>query len=254
MSDASGSSLTRMLAILDHFSLERFEWTVEDLSEATGYTVSSTYRYVRALGKAGLLNRLPGGTYVIGAKIIELETLTRRVDPVATAARPLLRDLARQTGCACLLSSVYAERLINVAYEPGVDAVDVRYTRGEPLPWFRGAPGTAVLSFMDIARVRRLFDRFEAHASHDAGEAWRLWRNRLKAVRAAGFCVSRGELQPDLVGFGAAVQPQDDDPIGSISLVCTRQRADLLDAQGIGELLVAKAKELGAQIASHGKR
>lgn len=251
MSDAAGSSLLRMLAILDCFTLTRFEWTVEELSAATGYTASSTYRYVRALGRAGLLARLPGGTYVIGAKIIELETLTRRVDPVATAAQPALRDLARQTGCACLLSSVYGERLINVAHEPGVEPIDVVYARGEPLPWFRGAPGTAVLAFMGSARVRKLFERFEAGSADDAAEAWRRCRSRLKAVRAAGFCVSRGELQPDLVGFGAPVRPEDDDPIGSISLVCTRQRAELLDTQGIGELLVARAKDLGAQIASH---
>jgi DNA-binding IclR family transcriptional regulator len=53
------------------------------------------------------------------------------------------------------------------------------------------------------------------------------------------------------VGIGVPVRPEDDDPIGSISLVCTRQRADLLDTQGIGELLVSRARELGAQIASH---
>ena len=59
MSDESGSSLARMLAVLDFFTLQRYEWTVEELSEATGYTASSTYRYVRALGRAGLLARLP---------------------------------------------------------------------------------------------------------------------------------------------------------------------------------------------------
>lgn len=254
MSDASGSSLVRMLAILDRFTLERFEWTVDELSEATGYTASSTYRYVRALGKAGLLARLPGGTYVIGAKIIELETLTRRVDPVATTAQPLLQELARQTGCACLLSSVYGDHLINVAHEPGLEAIDVTYVRGEPLPWFRGAPGTAVLAFMGSARVRRLFDRSEAGSSADAADTWKAFRARLKAIRNAGFCVSDGELQADLVGFGVPVLPEDDDPIGSISLVCTRQRADLLDTQGIGELLVARTKELNARIASHFRR
>jgi DNA-binding IclR family transcriptional regulator len=251
MTDAAGSSLVRMLGILDRFTMDRFEWTVDELSDATGYTASSTYRYVRALCRAGLLARLPGGTYVIGAKIIELETLTRRVDPVATTAQPLLRELARQTGCACLLSSVYGDRLVNVAHEPGVETIDVMYARGEPLPWFRGAPGTAVLAFMGSSRVRKLFDRFEAADSDDPDEAWRRCRKRLHAVRAEGFCVSRGELQPELVGIGVPVRPEDDDPIGSISLVCTRQRADLLDTQGIGELLVSRARELGAQIASH---
>lgn len=253
MSDESGSSLARMLAILDLFTLQRFEWTVEQISEATGYTTSSAYRYVRALGRAGLLTRMPGGTYVVGAKIIELETLTRRVDPVVTAALPVLQALARQTGCACLLSSVYGDHLINIAHEQGVEAMDIRYVRGEPLPWFRGAPGTAVLAFMAPARARKLFDKFGGADAADAAaaaEAWRACRSRLKGIRQAGYCVSRGELQPDVVGFGVPVVPEDE-PIGSISLVCTRERAELLDAEGIGELLAARARALGERIAQH---
>ena len=248
MSDESGSSLARMLTLLDYFSLQRFEWTVEELSEATGYTASSTYRYVRALGRAGLLARMPGGTYVVGAKIIELEALTRRVDPVATAAQPVLLALARQTGCACLLSSVYGDHLINIAHEPGVEPFNLTYVRGEPLPWFRGAPGNAVLAFMATTRVRKLFDKF--HPPADDAEAWRACRARLKGIRQAGYCVSRGELQPDVVGFGVPVIPVDE-PIGSISLVCSSERAELLDAEGIGELLVARARALAAQIAEH---
>lgn len=248
MSDESGSSLARMLAVLDLFSLQRFEWTVEELTEATGYTASSTYRYVRALGRAGLLARMPGGTYVVGAKIIELEALTRRVDPVVTAAQPVLQALARQTGCACLLSSVYGDHLINIAHEPGVEPFHLTYVRGEPLPWFRGAPGNAVLAFMATTRVRKLFDKF--HTPAGDAEAWRACRARLKGIRQAGYCVSHGELQPDVVGFGVPVIPVDE-PIGSISLVCSRERAELLDAEGIGELLVARAGALAAQIAEH---
>lgn len=248
MSDDSGSSLSRMLAILDRFSIERFEWTVEELSQAMDYTPSSTYRYVRALSRTGLLARLPAGTYVVGAKIIELEALTRRVDPIVLAAQPVLAELSRQTGCTCMLSSVYGDRLINVAQHVGLEPVDVAYTRGEPLPWFRGAPGMAVLAFMSAHRIRKLYEKFGPADAEDARDQdWREIRGRLKAIRQTGYSVSIGELQPQLVGFGVPVIPQGD-PIGSISLVCTRQRADLLDSQGIGKLIVDQARELSERI------
>lgn len=250
MTDESGSSLNRMLAILDLFTLERFEWTVEGLSEVAGYTSSSTYRYVRALGRAGLLARMPGGTYVVGAKIIELETLVKRVDPVVTAALPVLEDLSRQTGCSCLLSSVYGDHLINVAHVQGAEPVDIAYARGEPLPWFRGAPGIAVLAFMPPSRVRKLFDKFGPAGSEDDQAAWIACRSRLKEARLAGFCLSQGELQSDLVGFGVPVMPEGE-PIGSISLVSTRSRAELLDKRAIGHLMMEMAKALGKKIAEH---
>ncbi|MES2189504.1 MAG: helix-turn-helix domain-containing protein [Pseudomonadota bacterium] len=250
MTDESGSSLNRMLAILDLFTLERFEWTVEGLSEVTGYTSSSTYRYVRALGRAGLLARMPGGTYVVGAKIIELETLVKRVDPVVTAAMPELEALSRQTGCSCLLSSVYGDHLINVAHVQGAEPVDITYARGEPLPWFRGAPGIAVLAFMPASRVRKLFDKFGPADADAHQNAWADSRNKLKEARLAGFCVSQGELQTDLVGFGVPVMPEGE-PIGSISLVCTRARAELLDKRAIGQLMVKHATALGKKISGH---
>lgn len=249
MSDVSGSSLARMLAVLDLFTVEHYEWTVGEVADALGYTASSTYRYVRELGRAGLLGRLPGGTYVVGAKIIELEALIRRVDPIAKAASTVLQDLARQTGCACLLSSVYGDHLINVAHEKGVEAIDLTYVRGEPLPWFRGAPGAAVLAFMPTARIRALFEKYVQKIGEDE-TAWRDCRSRLKRIRQAGFCVSRGELDPHAVGFGAPVIPEEE-PIGSISLVCSQQRAEFLDAEGMGELLTTKARELASLIREH---
>lgn len=253
MSDDSGSSLSRMLAILDRFNIERFEWTVEELSQAMDYTPSSTYRYVRALSRAGLLARLPAGTYVVGAKIIELEALTRRVDPIVLAAQPVLAELSRQTGCTCMLSSVYGDRLINVAQHVGLEPVEIAYTRGEPLPWFRGAPGMAVLAFMSAHRIRKLYEKFgqageETSSQEDARDQdWREIRGRLKTIRQTGYSVSIGELQPQLVGFGVPVIPQGD-PIGSISLVCTRQRADLLDSQGIGKLIVERVRGLSERL------
>lgn len=250
MTDESGSSLNRMLAVLDLFTLERFEWTVEGLSEVTGYTSSSTYRYVRALGRAGLLARMPGGTYVVGAKIIELETLVKRVDPVVTAAMPVLEDLSRQTGCSCLLSSVYGDHLINVAHVQGAEPVDITYARGEPLPWFRGAPGIAVLAFMPALRVRKLFDKFGSAGADEQHKAWVKCRNRLKETRQAGYCLSQGELQTEVVGFGVPVMPEGE-PIGSISLVTTRNRAELLDKRAIGLLMVERATALGIKISEH---
>jgi DNA-binding IclR family transcriptional regulator len=243
---APGTSLARMLAILDLFTLARFEWTVEALSQALGYTASSTYRYVRELCRAGLLARMPGAGYVVGAKVIELEALIRRADPLAQAAQPILRELAQQTGCACLLSNVYGDRLVNVAHEPGIEQIDLTYLRGQPLPWFRGSPGKAALAFMPTARVRRLFELHGPH-SEDPDAAWRACRADLRRVRQAGYSMSEGELDQDVIGFGVPLIPEAD-VLGSLSLACSRRRAEFLNHEGVGELLGGKARELEASL------
>jgi DNA-binding IclR family transcriptional regulator len=110
-----------MLAVLDPVTVDHSEWMAEDLSEALHDTNSSTNRTIRELCRTGLLARLPGGSYIVGAQVIHLETVIRRVDLIAKAVPPVLHDQSVQTGCASLLSSVY---------------------------WMRGAPGKAVLAIL----------------------------------------------------------------------------------------------------------
>ena len=239
-----GSSLARMLAVLDLFTLARPEWSVEAIAVALGYPSSTTYRYVKELTKAGLLTRMPGGTHVIGAKVIELELLVRHADPLSHLARPVLQELATQTGCTALLASVYGDHLINVAYVDGMEALDLTYLRGTPLPWFRGSPGTSALAFLPTLRARTLFERHECPDGFDEAQ-WKLRLAELKRIRQDGYSISDGELDADVVGFGVPLIPEGR-VIGSISLACTRQRADMLNRAGIVNLLRVKAQALCA--------
>jgi DNA-binding IclR family transcriptional regulator len=236
------SSLSRMLAILDLYTMERSEWTVDAIAGALGYPGSTAYRYVRELTRVGLLAKLPGATYVVGAKVIELEVLVRHADPLARVARPFLQDLATQTGCSALLSNVYGQHLINVAHEDGLESIDLTYLRGTPLPWFRGAPGKAAAAFLPTARVRMLFEKHECGGQFDETR-WHTCRSELKRIRNDGYSVSAGELDPDIVGFGVPLMPEGE-VIGSISLACSRRRAEMLSRQGLADLLRSKAQQL----------
>lgn len=243
MSEGS-SSLGRMLTLLDAYTHERYAWTVEDLAARFGFTPSSTYRYVKELCQAGLLIRLPRGRYVIGARVVELEALIRETDPVTRASQPILRELAQETGCHVLLSNVYGEHLLNVAHEPGVESLELTYLRGKSLPWFRGAPSLSVLAFWPRARVRKLFE--QAHG--DAGEqAWNATWASLKAIRKAGYVVSHAGLDPDVIGYGVPVMLEDE-VIGTISLVCSRQRGEFLNGAALGAVLQQKSRELSARL------
>ena len=239
----STSSLARMLALLDAFTPEKYTWDVEDLAARFNYTPSSTYRYVKELCKAGLLVRLPRGIYVVGARVVELESLIRETDPLTRAGMPLLQELARETGCHVLLSNVYGNHLLNVVHEPGIEPLELTYLRGRGLPWFKGAPSRAVLAFWPRQRVRQVFD---ATFGKEATEAlWTTTWSELKAIRKAGYCVSQAELDRDVVGFGAPVILEGE-VIGSLSLVCSLRRAEFLNPVAIGQ----KLRDCGARLAA----
>ncbi len=61
----AGSSLGRMLSVLDAFSEDAPIWTVGNIAAALGYTRATAYRYVGELLDAGLLTRVGGGAYAL---------------------------------------------------------------------------------------------------------------------------------------------------------------------------------------------
>lgn len=238
----SASSLGRMLALLDAYTHERYAWTVDELAGHFGFTPSSTYRYVKELCQAGLLIRLPRGVYVIGARIVELESLIRETDPVTRASQPVLRELAQETGCHVLLSNIYGEHLLNVAHEPGVEPLELTYLRGKSLPWFRGAPSLSVLAFWPRARVHKLFERTGGD-ERDWDATWA----RLKSIRKAGYVISHAGLDAGVVGYGVPVLLEDE-VIGTISLACSKQRGEFLNGPALGAVLIQKSRDISARL------
>ena len=47
------NTASRLLAVLNIFTVEKYEWTVEDAAREIGVSVSTAYRYFRELCKAG---------------------------------------------------------------------------------------------------------------------------------------------------------------------------------------------------------
>ena len=84
----------KVLAILDLFTEETPEWTPDEMISATGYARPTLYRYLKALREAGLVTWLSGAGYTLGPRIVEMDFLLRRSDPLTLAGEPFLRDLA----------------------------------------------------------------------------------------------------------------------------------------------------------------
>jgi DNA-binding IclR family transcriptional regulator len=240
------SSLTRMLAILDLFSEEAPVWTAEGVIERLGYTRPTGYRYVRELCAAGLLRRSTGGLYVLGTRVIELDYQIRVTDPALIAGRRVMRELAAETGCDVMLASLFDDHVVTVHQEHGAEGVSASYGRGRRLPLFRGMMSKVILAWLPRARLRRLFDADPATAAR-AGFArdWPTLLERLKEIRGAGHCVTRGELDQDLVGTAVPVRVDRGQPCGSLGVVMSRRRFTLTDEAR----LVVRLQEAAARIA-----
>lgn len=233
-----------MLSILDLFGAASPVLSAEEIIARRKYSRPTGYRYVRELVAAGLLVRAPGG-YSLGPRIIELDWLIRRHDPVLTESREAVRELVARTGCGVTQMGIYGDRIVTIRYEPGPEPVEISFDRGRPMPLFRGSPSRAIVAFLPRARLQRLFERHRSELSAEQRKrGFAAFYDEMQAVRRAGYAVSLGELDADKVGIAAPVFRRDRTVAGSVCLVLTRLRYETANV----ELLVSRLKDAAGRI------
>lgn len=115
------NSLRRLLAVFDLFRPDQPVIDVDIICRELGYTPATAYRYLRELGDAGLLKRLPRG-YALGPRIVTLEQLMTHYDPLLACSQDLVEQLVADTGLDALVSEWHGDSVVNVLVQRGTDA------------------------------------------------------------------------------------------------------------------------------------
>lgn len=232
------TSLTRMLAILDLFDEGASMWTADAIASRLGYSLPTGYRYVRELHEAGLLRRAVGGTYVLGPRVIELDYRIRVGDPLLIACQRRMRALADETGCDVVLGTLYGERIVTIHQEQGTEGVSASYGRGRRLPLYRGMLSKAMLSALPRAQLRKLYRNSAEEAQASAlSQDWDCMLVELKAIRAAGFSVSHGELDPGQTGIAVPLTSEAHRLTAALGFIMSHKRFATSDQGRLVELL-----------------
>jgi DNA-binding IclR family transcriptional regulator len=228
--EESLTTADRVLAVLNLFTMERPEWTVESAARELDLSQSTAYQYFRSLVKARLLVAFKTGRYVIGPAIIELDRQVRTLDPLIGGAAPTIQSLSEslQIEGLVLLCRIYGRTVMCVdQHELAQNGFAVSYERGRPMPLIRGAASKAILAHLPPRVLHRYYDDNRAAiAAAGLGPTWKAFQSTLRKLRKAVVCVSRGEVDRGFVGISGPVFGPDDAILGSIGLVI---RARLLD-------------------------
>lgn len=218
------TSLQRMLGLLDLFTERAPVWKVEALAEQSGLSRATTYRYVRELCDAGFLARVTASNYTLGPRIIELDRQIRVSDPLFTAGKPVVAQLVAETGEIGILASLYGDRMICVHVDHSPKAgMRLLMERGHVLPLFRGSTAKIILAHLPYRRLHHLYAENRA-AIAEAGLAhdWPSFLRVLRDIRAAGYYISMGELNPAVRAVAAPLFNGAGDILGSLTLAMPR--------------------------------
>jgi DNA-binding IclR family transcriptional regulator len=247
------SSLERMLALLDLFTDAKPVWSVDEVAAKFGYTRSTAYRYVRELADAGLLTPAEVGRYSLGPRIIQLDRQLRMTDPLLKAMELLKPDLPRSSREQMwLLCRLFRDSVICIE-QVGQVRQGISFSRGYPMPLFRGATSKVILAFLPERHLTKLYlDNPRLVNDAGLGATWQEFKASLRQIRQQGYAVSVGEVDAGVFGIAAPVFDGNGKVVASVSLVRPASQMDSVHWADEGAALVGIGKRLSAGAAARG--
>lgn len=243
-----GTAIDRILAIPGLFTEQRPIWTVEEMAQAMGLPISTTYRYFQTLLRFEFLDEAPGLGYCLGPAFIEFDRSIRLSDPVARAAKPIMSRLVPEMppGTLLILCQAYRKKVMCIHQEV-VQPFDsaISYERGKPMPFLRGATSKVILAHLSWRQQKREFEsNTEIMQRAGLGEDWKTFSGHLRGIRKQGYCISRGEVDPGRMGIAAPIFDAQGKALRSLSAVVWQKQVDDQQVHDIAQRIVDAAERL----------
>ncbi|GAA0914673.1 IclR family transcriptional regulator [Virgisporangium aurantiacum] len=220
------STADRTLDILLLFDDARPTVSALEVTEHIGVTRSSAYRYLQSLVSTGFIEEADAGAYRLGPRVLELARLARRSYGLSTLARPVMLRLAAEVGETVLLTRRSGAAVVCLEREEaGAGPVRLSYERGHILPVNAGAAAYTLLAWEPDDEIDAVLAAGDLTRSTERTlTTTHELKARFAEIRAAGYAVSRGELDPDVLGVAAPVRNDHDTVIASISVAALSRR------------------------------
>ncbi|WP_067445729.1 IclR family transcriptional regulator [Nocardia alba] len=220
--------------------------STSELARRTDLARPTAHRLLSSLAEEGFLDRdASSGLWFLGPELFLMGSLAAERYDIADVARPVLRELARETGESAFLSARRGNETVCLVGEEGsfplrshVLHVGIRFPLGV------ASAGLVLLAHLPDRDIEDWLSRNDLAAQWGARHTREELAQRIAATRETGWCVNPGLLVEGSWGMAAAVFDRRDEPRWALSLtgVESRFRAERHDA--LGTLLLRHAHEL----------
>jgi IclR family transcriptional regulator, KDG regulon repressor len=225
------------------------ELTTKELVAATGFTRNRVMRLAGTLAHRGYLVPDGTGAYRTGPKVFALSREFESHNGVLALVRPLLRDLALQTGeSASLYAREGLERVV-LAREEGTQAIRHAVAEGQRMDLHAGAGGKVILAHSPpevLAAVLRK-GPLAARTPRTITSKRKLLAE-LEQVRRQGHAVSIGERAADACAVAAPVFGRGSELVGALAVSGPITRFTPETRGRYAQLLIAAARRVSAQL------
>ena len=232
------STADRALNILEMFTDDHLVLSAAEVAEHLGVARSTAYRYLETLVQSDFLAEDGRAGFRLGMKVLQLSRLARQSYGLADIAVPALHALADRFHQTVLLTKLMGNAVVCLEREESSEQyVRLSYQRGTILNVNAGASALVLLAWLTTDGLTRLLasaqlQRFTATSVTDPAEL----KSRLTRIKADGYAVTHGEVDPDAIGIAAPIFQSSGAVLAGVSIVAIRAR---LSDSAVDEMLRA---------------
>jgi DNA-binding IclR family transcriptional regulator len=240
-------SLARSLDVLGLFSAQRPELSLSEIAELLSWPAPTAHRTTTTLMEHGFLARDPGTKrFKLGPAVLRLVAPMLTTFTMPEVARPLLAQVAEETGETVHLAVLDGPDVLYLTSAPGRSMLRVEATPGLRVPAHCTALGKCLLARLDPDAARsRLGPEPYAALTPVSVRTWDELRGQLETIRRDGYALSLGEYEIGLLSCAVPV-PARDGIAAAINLSCPEGR---IGQEELVQDIVPRLQETAATIA-----
>jgi IclR family transcriptional regulator, KDG regulon repressor len=219
-------SVSRAVAILDQFSLERPELSFTEISSGIGLTKSTTHRLLGALQHEEMIEFDPvSRRYRLGLRVFRLGSVVSKTMELATCSDSLLEELADETGeTAYVVVPDGNESLCIRRFDSRSELRILFLEVGKRQPFNCGAAPRVLLAHCSDDRWDELVsNHVRAMTAHSLITREALERDR-REILENGYAVSREDVTLHACAVGAPAYDHTGQVVAAVSLSGIEQR------------------------------
>lgn len=241
--------------VLELFDRDHTEWGVREVADRLGMAKSSAHDLLNSLAQVGFLNRIDGGRYRLGWRLVTMSETLLATTELRREARPVMEELADQYRETIHLAVLDDCKAVYVDKLEGRQAVRVELTSlGTRLYPHCSALGKVLLAFRPEEEVDAIIEaqglpRFTPNTITDGKEL----HLALEKIRRQGYAYDLEEILPDLCCVGAPIYNHTNKVIAAISMSVPSYRFLRLQNE-LCKATVQAARVISSQLGYYGGR
>ncbi|MEB3754325.1 IclR family transcriptional regulator [Acinetobacter sp. MD2(2019)] len=241
------TSFGKILTVLDLFSLSRPVINVDTISHELGLSRPTSYRYLKELVSADLVQRMSGtsGDYTLGPKIAVLDYISRTTDPLVQVSIPYMKEMVERTELSCLLTFLNHDYCIDLHDESFKGTLLMSYGRGSPRPVYIGSSPKIIVAHLNKQGLHNFYAHHAAQlAEVGFAQDEANFLQKMKNIKKQGYYFSQGEVNPLYSGLSVPIKYSSKMPPMALTVVGSKNRFEFIHLEKLIQTMQQHAEEI----------